>query len=136
MDFGQINIKKIWGYFTDFIYDDILLLELENSLGYEIDGETYYSVGVVENKGTFPREEIDSGYIRYEDKVYNVSKLNIQYRDIMNCYNIVAIAPSKNCILMCDNDVYLKELQNKGKITKEDIINLKLRIKKTNILTF
>ncbi|MDI9539888.1 MAG: protein kinase [Bacillota bacterium] len=129
MDFGQINIKKIWGYFTDFIYDDILLLELENSLGYEIDGETYYSVGVVENKGTFPREEIDSGYIRYEDKVYNVSKLNIQYRDIMNCYNIVAIAPSKNCILMCDNDVYLKELQNKGKITKEDIINLKLRIK-------
>ena len=39
----QLNIHKIWGLLTDDIYDDIFLLEIEESLPYVIDGKEYYT---------------------------------------------------------------------------------------------
>lgn len=128
MDHRQLNILKIWGLLTDDVYDDILLLEIGESLPYIIDGKEYQHVGVVENKDVIPCELMRSGYIRYNGDVCNVSNLNIQERYVENNYKIIAIAPFHNCVVLEENDVYLEALQKKETIKPEDIYALKEKV--------
>jgi len=119
----QLNIHKIWGLLTDDIYDDIFLLEIEESLPYVIDGKEYYTVEVIENNQIVPYNAIASGYVRYKDKVQRVLDLDIQERHIGNDYKVIAIAPFHSCTIIGKNDRFLEEL-----LKPEDIKALKQKI--------
>lgn len=130
MESRQLNIKKIWGLLTDDIYDDILLLEIDESLPYVIGGKEYYSVAVIENEQIVPWNSIESGYVRYKDKVQKVSDLNIQERDVGNYYKVIAIAPFHSCTIIDENDIFLEKLQNIEALNSKDIYALKKEIHK------
>lgn len=124
----QINIRSIWGLFTSDVYDDILLLEIEDSSPYIIEGNEYYSVAVIENEDIVPYDTISSGYVRYKSKVYDISDLKIQERFIGNNYKVIAIAPFHNCTVIKKNDIFLERLQRIGNLKQEDLYDLKEKI--------
>ena len=124
----QLNIKRVWGLLTDDIYDDILLLEIGESMPYLIDNAEHRYVAVIENKQIVPYNEILSGYVRYNGKVHKVSELNIQGRFIGNDYKVIAIAPFLNCAVIEENDEYLRELQTVESLQPEHIYVLKNKI--------
>lgn len=124
----QLNIRKIWGFLTNDVYDDILLLEMDKSLPYVIEGTEYQSVAVIEREQIVPYDAIASGYVRYKGKVKNVSDLDIQERRIENNYKVIAIAPFHSCAIISENDVFLKELQKVESLKSEDIYSLKENI--------
>lgn len=128
MESLQLNIRKVWGYLTNDIYDDILLLEIDESLLYVIDGEKYQKVAVIENEQIVPCSSIRSGYVRYKGKVHKVSDLNIQERYIENKYKAVAIAPFHSCTVIEKNDKFLENLQKIDILKQEDICSLKEKI--------
>ncbi|MBE5934296.1 MAG: serine/threonine protein kinase [Lachnospiraceae bacterium] len=128
MEYRQLNIRCIWGLLSDDIYDDILLLELDKSLPYEINGEKYNLVAVVENDEILPYEAIASGFVRYKGNVYPTSELKIQERYVGNDYNIIAIAPFHSCAIIKKNDKFMEELQNVQKLQEEDIYTFKENI--------
>lgn len=86
MEERQLNIRKVWGFLNDRLYDDILLLEIDNSSPYKIEGKEYYHVAVIKNEDgkedIVPYEKTLSGYIRYNDKVHKISDLTVQKRKI------------------------------------------------------
>ena len=100
MDSRQLNIRCVWGLITDDIYDDILLLEVDESLPYVIKGKEYEHVAVIENKDIVPYNKIASGYIRYEGIVHEINDLMVQERFIDNCYKVIAIAPFHSCTII------------------------------------
>lgn len=128
MDSRQLNIRKIWGLLTDDIYDDIFLLEIDESLPYVIEGEKYQVVEVIENKEIVPCSAIASGYVRYKGKVQKVSDLDIQERYIGNEYKVIAIAPFHSCAIIEKNDRFLENLQKIDTLKSEDIYSLKEKI--------
>ena len=128
MGLRQLNIRKIWGLLSDRLYDDILLLEIDKSEPYVIEGKEHCSVAVIENKDIVPYEAISSGCIRYKDRVQKVSDLNIQKRIIGNDYKVIAIAPFYSCTIISENDKFLEELQTVGMLQKEDIHKLREKI--------
>ena len=127
MGIQQMNIHKIWGLLTDDVYDDILLLELDKSLPYIINDKEHYEVAVIEND-IIPCNTIESGYIRYKDKISKVSDLDIQLRCIGNNYRIIAIAPFHSCTIIEKNDKFLEELQKIEVLSSKDIYELKEKI--------
>ena len=124
----QLNIHKIWGLLTDDIYDDIFLLEIDESLPYVIDGKEYYTVEVIENEQIVPYNAIASGYVRYKDKVQRVLDLDVQERCIGNDYKVIAIAPFHSCTIIEKNDRFLEKLQKVQTLKPEDIYALKEEI--------
>ena len=124
----QLNIRSVWGLLTDDIYDDILLLEVDNSQPYIIEDKEYYTVAVIENEDIVPYERITSGYIRYKGKVYNSSDLNIQERFVGNDYKVIAIAPFHSCSIIGKNDRFLEKLQTTEMLQDGDIYELKKNI--------
>lgn len=134
MEGRQLNIRKVWGFLNNSLYDDILLLEIDNSSPYKIEGKEYYHVAVIKNEDgkedIVPYEKISSGYIRYNDKVHKISDLTIQERKICNDYKVIVIAPSHNCTIISENDKFLEELQYIKELEQEDIRKLKRKIYK------
>lgn len=134
MEGRQLNIRKVWGFLNNSLYDDILLLEIDNSSPYKIEGKEYYHVAVIKNEDgkedIVPYEKISSGYIRYNDKVHKISDLTIQERKICNDYKVIVIAPSHNCTIIPENDKFLEELQYIKELEQEDIRKLKRKIYK------
>ena len=128
MNYRQLNIKNIWGLLTDDVYDDILLLEVDNSLPYTINGTAHQAVAVIESNTFVPIESISSGYVRYNGKVYKASDLKIQERYVLNDYKIFAIAPFHNCTVIDKNDGVLCEMQSIDKVCDKDIYGLKKKI--------
>lgn len=128
MDERQLNIRSVWGFLTDDIYDDILLLEIDKSSPYLIDGNEYNSIVVIENKEVVPYDKISSGFVRYDGKVHRVSELNIQERFVGNDYKVIAIAPFHNCTIIEENDRYIKELQTVELLQQEHVYALKEKI--------
>lgn len=128
MDSRQLNIRKIWGLLTDDVYDDILLLEIDDSSLYVIDGEEYSAVAMIENEDIVPYEATLSGYIRYKGKVHGISELVVQERFVANNYKVMAIAPFHSCAIIEKNDRYLAELQKVRELQQDDIYELKERI--------
>lgn len=124
----QLNIRSIWGLLTDDIYDDILLLEIDESLPYVIEDQKHYLVAVIENEQIVPYEAISSGYVRYKGKVHKVSDLNIQERYVGYDYKVIAIAPFHSCTIIEENDRFLKELQTVEVLQQQDIYKLKEKI--------
>lgn len=124
----QLNISKIWGLITDDVYDDILLLEVDESSPYIIGDKEYYTVAVIENEEIVPYSAIASGYIRYKDKVHKISDLDIQERYVGNDYKVIAIGPFHNCTIIGENDIYLEKIQKIKKLQSRDIYELKEKI--------
>lgn len=124
----QLNIRQIWGLLTDDIYDDILLLEIDESSPYVIEGKEHRLVAVIENEYIVPYDAISSGFVRYNGKVHRTSNLNIQERYIGNDYKVIAIAPFHSCTIIEKNDRFLKELQTIEKLQQKDIYELKEKI--------
>lgn len=125
MDYRQLNIRKIWGLLTDNIYDDIFLLEIDESLPYVIEGNEYHYVVVIENEQIIPYKDISSGYVRYKGKVQKVSELDIQERCVEYDYKVIAIAPFHSCTIIDKNDRFLENLQKERALKSEDIYKLK-----------
>jgi len=134
MEERQLNIRKVWGFLNDRLYDDILLLEIDNSSPYKIEGKEYYHVAVIKNEDgeedIVPYEKTLSGYIRYNGKVHKISDLTIQERKIRNDYKVIVIAPSHNCTIIPENDKFLEKLQCINELQQEDIRELKRKIYK------
>lgn len=128
MEQSQLNIRSIWGLLTDDVYDDILLLEIDKSLPYVIEGQEHSAVAVVEKEDILPFHAISSGYVRYKGKVHKVSDLNIQERFVDNDYKVIAIAPFHSCAIIEENDKFLKELQSVEMLKEEEIYALKKKI--------
>jgi hypothetical protein len=126
MESRQLNIRKIWGLLTDDVYDDIFLLEIDESLPYVIEGEKYQVVAVIENEKIVPYNDIASGYVRYNGKVKKVSELNIQERYVTNDYKV--IAPFHSCTIIEKNDRFLENLQEIETLRPEDVYTLKEKI--------
>lgn len=124
----QLNIRKIWGLLTDDIYDDILLLEIDESLPYVIQDEEHHLVEIIENEHIVPYDAIASGYIRYKGKVQKISDLDIQERYVGNDYRVIAIAPFHSCTIIEKNDIFLEKLQKVEELKSEDIYELKEKI--------
>ena len=124
----QLNIRKIWGLLTDDVYDDIFLLEIDESLPYVIEDEEHYRVAIIENEYIVPYNEIASGYVRYKGKVQEVSNLDIQERFIENDYKVIAIAPFHSCTIIGENDRTLEKLQEIEALKPENIYGLKKEI--------
>lgn len=124
----QLNIRSIWGLLTDDIYDDILLLEIDESLPYVIEDKEHHLVAVINDEHIVPYDAISSGYVRYKGKVHKISDLNIQERYVGYDYKVIAIAPFHNCAIIAENDRFLEELQAVESIQKEDIYELKVKI--------
>lgn len=124
----QLNIRRIWGLLTDDVYDDILLLEIDESLPYVIEDEKHHSVAVIENEHIVPHDAIASGYVRYKGKVKKVSDLDIQERYVGNDYKVIAIAPLHSCTIIEKNDRFLEKLQKVEVLKSEDIYELKEKI--------
>lgn len=133
MDSRQLNIRKIWGLLTDDVYDDILLLEIDDSSPYVIDGQEYSAVAMIENEDIVPYEATLSGYIRYKGKVQRISDLVVQERFVANNYKVMAIAPFHSCAIIEKNDRYLAELQKVRELQQDDIYELKERIHRNRI---
>lgn len=130
MDTRQLNIRCIWGLFTNSVYDDILLLEVDDSVLYEIDGKQVNYVAVINDTEILPYNAIESEFVRYHGAVCDVRSLHIQERYIGNDYRVIAIAPFHNCAVIDKNDDFLKALQGKTPITQADIYQLKRDIQK------
>ncbi len=128
MDERQLNIRSVWGLITDDVYDDILLLDIDESLPYTIEGKEYYTVAVIENESIVPYSAVASGYIRYKDKVHKITDLKIQERFVGNDYKVIAIAPFDSCTIIEKNDKYLEKLQTIEMLQQEDIYKLKKEI--------
>lgn len=128
MEYRQLNIQRVWGLLTDDVYDDILLLEIVESLPYMINGEEHRHVAVIENKCIVPINKISSGYVRYNGKVYEIPDLNIQERYIGNDCRIIAIAPFHNCTVVDKNDSFLSAMQSIEALQEKDIYELKEKI--------
>jgi len=124
----QLNIRCIWGLFTSDVYDDILLMEIDDSSPYMINGKEYHSVVVIENEDIIPYDAILSGYVRYKGKVHEISELVIQERFVSNNYRIIALAPFHNCAVIKKNDEHIERLQHIGRLREEDIYELKEKI--------
>lgn len=124
----QLNIRSIWGLLTDDIYDDILLLEIDDSLPYVINGNEYHTVAVIEDADILPYDAISSGYVRYKGKVHKISDLKIQERFVGNDYKVIAIAPFHSCAIIEENDEFLRELQFVELLKEEDVYALKKKI--------
>ena len=88
----QLNIQRVWGLLTNCIYDDILLLEIGESLPYIIDGKEYSAVALIENEDIVPYSAIESGYIRYKGAVHKIEDLNVEERYVGNNYHVIALA--------------------------------------------
>lgn len=125
----EINILNIWGYFTNSIYDDILILELGKVKPYKIGENEYDQVICINNEEIIPYYKAESGYIRYKDSVYKLNDLNYQERLASNEYTMIAIGPAHNCAIIEKNDNYMAELQEKD-IDEETILRLKKKIHK------
>lgn len=128
MDSRQLNIQRIWGLLTDDVYDDILLLEIGESLPYVIEDKEHYLIEVIENEHIVPYDAIASGYVRYKGKVRKVTDLDIQERFIGNDYKVIAIAPFHSCTIIDKNDKFLEKLQKVESLKSEDIYDLKEKI--------
>ena len=124
----QLNIRRIWGLITDNIYDDIILMEIDESLPYIIEDEEYQVVAVINNEDIVPYEKISSGFIRYKGEVQKVSDLNVQERYVRYDYKVIAIAPFHNCIAFFKNDSFLKKLQMLEELKEDNIYELKNKI--------
>lgn len=124
----QINIIRIWGLLTDDIYDDILLLELGESVPYIIDGKECYTVAVINDEEMVPYQAIASGFVRYRGTVHKISDLKIQERWVSNDYKVIAIAPFHSCTIIAENDKYMEKLQSKTIVQEKDVYELKKSI--------
>ena len=130
MEERQLNIQRIWRLLSNNIYDDILLLEIDESTPYVIEDKEYLSVVVIENEDIVPYEAIESGYVRYKGKVQKISDLNIQERYVGYDYKVIAIGPFNSCTIIKDNDIFLEKLQQKKMLQEKDIYELKEKIHK------
>lgn len=128
MDYRQLNIRCVWGLLTDDVYDDILLLEIDDSLPYVIGEKEYNNVVVLENEEIVPHSAIESGFVRFRGSVFNVSELSIQERYIGNDYKIIAIAPYHNCTIIEENDKFLAAMQKIDSLQQKDVYQLKREI--------
>ena len=129
----QLNIQKIWGFFTKKLYGSILLLEIDKSLPYKIEGKEYNHVAVIENKEEYiiPYEKTLSGYTTiYNDKVYKTSDLKIQERRINNNCKVIAITPHDSYLANSNSDKFLEALQHVEILHQEDIEAFKYEIHK------
>lgn len=128
----ELNIKGIWALCGDSVYDDILILETAPILPYIIDGEEYYGVAVINNTKIVPVENIYSGYIRYEGKVYNTNELEIEERYIypIDRDKFLAIGAFHQSSIIEENDKYISGLQNYETLDNETILKLKREIRK------
>ena len=124
----QLNIRCVWGLLTDDVYDDILLLEIDKSSPYIIDGKECCYVAVIENEDIVPYNEISSGYVRYKGNVHKTTNLRVQERYVGNDYKIIAIAPFHSCTIIEQNDKFLEKLQTVEVLQQNDIYELKEKI--------
>jgi len=128
MDYRQLNIKRIWGLICDDVYDDILLLELEKSKPYIINGKEYYHVAKINDDEIIPYSMTESGYVRYKDSVVSTQEIKIQERYIGYNYNAIVIAPFHSCCVIPKNDEFICEMQSNSPIEADDIYKLKKKI--------
>ena len=124
----QLNIQRVWGLLTNCIYDDILLLEIGESLPYIIDGKEYSAVALIENEDIVPYSAIESGYIRYKGAVHKIEDLNVEERYVGNNYHVIALAPFHSCTIIKKNDEFIGKLQKIDKLQPDDINRLKNQI--------
>ena len=103
-------------------------MEIDESLPYIIGGKEYQDVAVINNEDIVPYKDISSGYIRYKDKVQEVSDLKVQERCVRYDYKVIAIAPFHNCIAFFKNDSFLKKLQMLEELKEDNIYELKNKI--------
>ena len=105
-----------------------MLLEIGKSYPYIIDGKEYNAIALIENNVMVPARLIESGYVRYNERVYNINELNIEERYINNNYKIIAIAPFHNSTVIEQNDIFMEKLQNIDELSKWDVNRLKKQI--------
>lgn len=128
MDYKQINIIRVWGLLTSYVYDNILLLELGESKTYMINGKEYYGIAKIENDEVVPIDSIESGFVRYKDKVIDTDNLNIQERYVNTDYKVIVIGPFHSCSIIEKNDKFIYDLKSKSPIVVDDILKLKKQI--------
>lgn len=127
----ELNISGMWGCLSNDTYNDILILETLPVKPYTINGQEEWAVAIIEDSYLIPIREIESGFVRYNGKVVPTSELKIQERylypeDLHQRY--YAIGVFAHCSIIQKNDCYLDLLQEKKKLTREDIKNYRKQI--------
>lgn len=130
IDTREITVRKIWGSVSDDIYNDVCILELEETEPYIIEGQEYFGVAVINDKLVVPIEKIQSGYIKIDDIIYKTKDLQIEERYIYDRYNYMVIGTFHQCSIISENDKYIGNLQEAPSLTKDIILELKRNISK------
>jgi len=131
INWHELNISGMWGCLSNDTYNDILILETLPVKPYTINWQEEWAVAIIEDSYMIPIREIESGFVRYNGKVVPTSELKIQERylypeDLHQRY--YAIGVFAHCSIIQKNDCYLDLLQEKKKLTREDIKNYRKQI--------
>ena len=132
LNFHELYINRIWGCIGNESYNDIVLLETSTPKPYIINEQEEYAVAVINGSETLPIRNIESGYVRYKDKVQPIHELQIQERYIYpdSTEKYFVIGAFAHCTIIQKNDGILDVLQKKFSLTRDDILSYRSNITK------
>lgn len=130
LNYQLLRIVGVWGSITSEKFDDILLFQVETPEYFEINGEKYSSIAIINNNEMVPAETTYSGYVRYKGKVYNTRDLKIEeiYIDTVTKQKYYAVGTFAQCSTIIKNDCYLSEIQEFDELDRDKIYKLKQKI--------
>lgn len=132
LNFHELYINRIWGCIGNESYNDIVLLETSTPKPYIINEQEEYAVAVINSSEILPIRDIESGYVRYKDKVQPIHELQIQERYIYpdSTEKYFVIGAFAHCTIIQKNDGILDVLQEKLSLTRDDILSYRSNITK------
>lgn len=134
MDYREFELKGVWIYCDDNIYDDIMLLDCVR-YNYENNSEdlpismVHISCDDFDEVVAVPAGNIDSGFVEINDTVYDINELNIKTIVPNYSYKYVAVGTNYHSTILQVNDPYIDDLQDK-ELCDKDISNLRKNISK------
>lgn len=125
-------VHGIWLYASDNLFDDMIIMDIENHPDYIINGETTISKLIVDGK-EYPGRYYDAGYLPIGDDVVPVCDLDFEYIQVGQLqYRNVLIGSFYSSFLHESIDPYTKKELGNVSLTKEHVMNFYYKYRKNH----
>ncbi|WP_200974453.1 protein kinase [Echinicola sp. 20G] len=131
----EYNIKEIWGYYDNSLFNDFVLIHYIPSEPFNIYENDPYFMITVDDKYEIEYSELENGYADIGDDVIKLSNHKVERTERMSEEGYFFIGTEFHCVLYIKNDRIVSEFIDRitldqGKIGKEELMEFQKSIRK------